>query len=151
MTIMPETSVKILPMIIIASVSNCERCRKNHVDMLFTRFANPSEQWTHWGLCPELHEPIFIKRGKEKIKVFRINEYEWWAGESLETILPIYLQETGVSKEEAFVEPYELDDHSMDSLIYHDDDGQTRTFREQLEKVLKDGVPCPFAFAFTEG
>ena len=86
-----------------------------------------------------------------KIKVYCLNEYEWWAGRSWKEVKKDYLELTGAPKEEAFEQPYILPDKMMDELIFNDDNGIKRTFRKQLEKMIKEGWSFPCCFAVSEG
>lgn len=55
----------------ITTVENCARCGNTHNDVEFKRFAqNPvkhidgnllNTQITHWGMCPNLNEPILMR------------------------------------------------------------------------------------------
>ena len=75
------------------------------------------------------------------IKIFRINDYEWWAGNSLEEIRSAYEKITGEKPEENFEEPYELSEEQLDKYKYVDEDEpeKTRTFREELQKNILEG------------
>jgi hypothetical protein len=52
--------------IMIVDVSCCARCGKDHKDLEFKEFKGwlPEDatgiQWTHWGMCPDLNEPIML-------------------------------------------------------------------------------------------
>lgn len=47
-----------LPMTI--KVANCARCGKTH-EVEFNRFTQPIDDCTHWGMCPNLNEPILMR------------------------------------------------------------------------------------------
>ena len=87
------------------------------------------------------------------MKVYKLNDYDWWAGNTLEEVKKSYINETGVSKEEAFEEPYEVSEADMNKLKFytteHNDKGEeiTRTFREELDYIIKEGQKFPCAFA----
>lgn len=90
-------------------------------------------------------------------RIFYVNEYEWWIGDCTpKELLAAYLKETGVTREEALDDddpealPRELSDQELDRLIYVDEDGTSRTFREQLAIDGEDGMK-PDSFANTEG
>jgi len=92
-----------------------------------------------------------------KIKVFRLNDYEWWAGETLEEVKKNYTEITGVDGEEAFDEPIEvMSEKALKSTKYHTDtkdkDGKkiVITFAEELEKQIKSKQKFPCFFATTE-
>lgn len=42
-------------------VERCVRCGGNHDELTFVPFAKPSDQWTHWMMCPEVQEPITLR------------------------------------------------------------------------------------------
>lgn len=42
-------------------VSGCARCGLDHAAVRFKKFARPAGEWTHWGLCPGLGEPVLNK------------------------------------------------------------------------------------------
>jgi len=86
---------------------------------------------------------------RKKIKVFRLNEYEWWAGKDLKSVKKHYLEVTGVPPEEAFDDPYELSDADMEEFKFHCDDYEC-SFKSQLTRMKRRGVKFPSAFAFTE-
>lgn len=83
------------------------------------------------------------------IRVFQLNELEWWAGESLESVLKYY-KEHVCDDEETIEDPYELSDDALDTLIFNDDDGSKRTFREELNNCIKEKQEFPCFFATTE-
>ena len=85
------------------------------------------------------------------MKIFAITDCEWWAGETLEESVADYSKQTGISPEDSsFGEPYELTDEEMDSMVFTDDDGQKRSFRDQLLAMEASGVKFPTFFAMTE-
>jgi hypothetical protein len=47
--------------VINAGIEVCSRCRSQHPDLHFRKVAISSEGWTHWTLCPKLHEPILLQ------------------------------------------------------------------------------------------
>ena len=90
------------------------------------------------------------------MKLYRINEYDWWGGPDLETTLAAYVDGTGQTASEVTdpdEPPREVTEEEMDRLTVRDEDGddETRTFREQWEICVGDGSDeRPFAFATTE-
>lgn len=83
------------------------------------------------------------------MKVFMLNEYEWWAAETLEEAISACIEQEGISRNEAYDESYarELSDEAMESTKFYDDDGNVFTFKERLEAMIEAGCsfPCPFA------
>lgn len=98
-----------------------------------------------------------------EIKVFRVTDYEWWAGESLEAVRPAFEQEHGVSAEdpdEGFDGAYELSPEQLATHTMHEwdedfeDDHQPEagmpTFQECLDLMVRNGRKFPCFFAGTE-
>lgn len=88
-----------------------------------------------------------------KPKVFQINDCDWWAGYDLESTKAAYVKETGVPPEDAFDNPRELTDEEMDALLCVDDDRPNKeplTFRQELDRMIKEGFKFPWFFASTE-
>lgn len=92
--------------------------------------------------------------GEQDLKVFRLNEFDWWAGYDLESVNAAYLKECGYedSPDEALENPHELSDADLDrfTFIYVDreeGDPEQSTFRERLKVLaaLNAEVPCFFA------
>jgi hypothetical protein len=86
------------------------------------------------------------------MKVFAMNDCEWWAAETLEEAKADYLKETGMKEaDEPFDDPHELDAEAMDRLRFFDEDEKAkRSFREQLERMVSSGAEFPCLFATTE-
>lgn len=40
-------------------VRSCQRCEQDH-EMEFRLLSNPADEFTHWGLCPTLAEPVLL-------------------------------------------------------------------------------------------
>lgn len=97
-----------------------------------------------------------------EIKVFQLNEFDWWAGENLESVKADYVSENGLGDDESdrpFVDPHELSDADMDRLHFVDGDepinedgtrGGKKTFREELALMVMRGDSFPCFFASTE-
>jgi hypothetical protein len=92
-----------------------------------------------------------------EIRVFQLNDYEWWAGADLESVKTA--RQTGCGEEDdIFDEPHELSDAAMDRLLftYYEDDYEreenkrTRTFRQELDRAIAEGQTFPCEFAGTE-
>lgn len=86
-----------------------------------------------------------------EIRLFAINYADTWAGYDLESCIVAAMSETGLSMIE-LVDDYarELTNEEMDSLFFVDDDGERRTFREQLELFFRQSDSVPFFFASSE-
>lgn len=86
------------------------------------------------------------------MKIFAMNECDWMAGGDLESCVQRFLADYAgdLSREEALDGEHELSESDMDRLKFGDEDGQKRTFREQLELMVEQGVVFPEFFASTE-
>lgn len=119
---------------------------------------------------------LWLEERMKKIKIWKMNECDWYASEDLEgakramleTIGPPAEDQTEAEFFEEYLEdPYELDDAALDTLKfceeeYDDEDdldergepkrkgGEKRTFREQLAKMIAAGDKFPCYFASTE-
>lgn len=89
-----------------------------------------------------------------EIKIFRVNDYEWWAGESLESIRAAYKERTGIDpdSDEGFDHPREIGELGMSKLVFFDDGPElaNQTFREYLDHLIACGQEFPCFFAGTE-
>lgn len=83
------------------------------------------------------------------VKIFQVNDYEYWAGETLEETTKACLEEWGM-EEEALDEPHEITDEEMDTLTVTDDEGPERRtipFRQALNELVAGGQEFPCLFA----
>jgi hypothetical protein len=100
---------------------------------------------------------------RRSIRIFAVNDYEWWAGESETAVIAEMCKQLDCAdKSELLREEYIFDDGivglsegRIQQLIYHDDDdvnGEVvkRTFREQLDRMILAGQAFPCLFATTE-
>ena len=83
-----------------------------------------------------------------RIRVYRMDDIEWWAGESLEACIAEGRRLCG---EECYPddshEQHELSDDEMAHLKFVDEDGSTRTFAEELARRIAAGESFPQPFA----
>ena len=83
-----------------------------------------------------------------KVKLFRLNPFDWWAGYDLESVKSAYLRETGAAKE-AFYEEEELPRDAMKTLRVYPNPyaKESSTFQEELARMVARGqkFPCHFA------
>lgn len=89
------------------------------------------------------------------IKVFKVNDYEWWAGASLDDIRPAYKEHTGIDpdSDEGFDNPYELSDEQLQKKTIHFDEGEQPdqcSFKEHLNELIAKDQTFPCYFAGTE-
>jgi len=95
---------------------------------------------------------------KNKLKVFALNDYEWWVGYDLESVKKAYLKETQISEDEAFENPRELTKKEMTSkfirIVEEEELNYAKagkyTFAEFLELMSKNENKFPCMFACTE-
>ncbi len=88
------------------------------------------------------------------IKIYKLNDCDWFAAETLEEAIQCARGEFGYT-DDSFDEAYELDDDELDRLQYRftDDDDKpigTMSFRAALAKRIAEGEQFPFIFASTE-
>lgn len=85
------------------------------------------------------------------VKIFRLNDCEWYAGESLEEVTQCAQGFHPDCDEEDFLDdPAEVDAADLARLRYRDEDGSVRSFAAQLEKMIATGETFPCVFATTE-
>ena len=93
---------------------------------------------------------------EDKVKVFAMNDRDWMAGESLESVTELYLKEYagGLPKDEALEDPCEVTEHQMARFRFHDDDAEFaddyQTFQQRLNFMVRRGDKFPCFFASTE-
>lgn len=83
------------------------------------------------------------------MKVFKINECDWYMAETLEAAIQQAMEDTGLPRDEAVDNPREEPPNRMQKLIYTDDDGTRRTFQEELARRVAAGAKAEM-FASTE-
>lgn len=83
------------------------------------------------------------------MKIFKMNDCDWWVAETLEEAKDSYKLETG---EESDLDARELSDAEMDRLtITNEEDDVKLTFREELTRRIADGtISSPSLFGSTE-
>lgn len=52
---------KIVSNAVWTDVKSCARCGGDHDNLVFIKFTNPIDEWTHFALCPYNEEPILMK------------------------------------------------------------------------------------------
>lgn len=85
------------------------------------------------------------------MKVFAMNECDWWIGESLEACISDYTHEVG--DPDCIDDPQELNEKTLESLTFFtEENGQQirRTFKEQLAIEIAAGGEFPRLFASSE-
>lgn len=90
------------------------------------------------------------------IRIYRLDDTDWWAGESLQACIAEARSQCGAGSYcDAEDEGQEVSDAEMQQLIYVDEsDGAQppveRTFAEQLAREVADGGGFPRLFASTD-
>lgn len=84
------------------------------------------------------------------IRVYRMDDIEWWAGESLAACVAEGRRQWGDECYPDDGEQYELSDEQMQRLKFLDEDGNTRTFAEELSRRVAAGETFPQPFAATD-
>jgi hypothetical protein len=88
------------------------------------------------------------------MKVFRVNDCEWYMAETLEQAVDLCAKDCELPADEAAHDPCEVSDADMQRLIFTDDmanprGSDRRTFAEELARRVAAGAG-PGAFATTE-
>ena len=88
------------------------------------------------------------------MKVFKLNDLDWWAGDDLESVKAAYMAETGMDAAEAFDDPRECTEQEMrENEFYQGEPGAPETtvsFAQQLENMIGQKVVTPCVFAVSE-
>jgi hypothetical protein len=93
------------------------------------------------------------------IKVFQINECDWYAGDCTKgEILAAYMEDTGCSLDEATGMdddyPIELTEEQLVNMLFRDEISngvfEVSTFKEHLTSLIEKGTEFPCFFASTE-
>ena len=91
---------------------------------------------------------------EKKVKVFQLNDCDWWAGYDLKSVMADYSKETGVPPDEAFEDPHELTDEEMEACTHYGNadrpEDPPRSFRQELNMMIEAGAGFPAFFASTE-
>jgi hypothetical protein len=85
----------------------------------------------------------------DNVKIVQINDCDWWIGESLEACVQDYRENVDDAPEYTG-DARELTDAELDKVMFNDEDGSKRTFREQLAVDVAEGGKFPRLFASTE-
>lgn len=95
--------------------------------------------------------PAAIANALPPIKVFRLNDFEWWAGPSLAACIADWKKWTGLDEEE-LDDPRELTAEEMARVKFvdPDDDYRERSFESELAERIAAGLEFPQPFATTE-
>lgn len=83
------------------------------------------------------------------MKVYRINDCEWYTANSLEEAITLAMEETGMPRDEVTDRPREVTDEEMNRLKFVNRDGSKWTFAFELQNRIGAGMKPGF-FATTE-
>jgi hypothetical protein len=86
------------------------------------------------------------------MKVFSMNDCDWMVGETLEACKAEYIKNYGGDAwgDDQFADARELTPADMQHYKFTDEDGEVRTFQQQLDKMIAEGDEFPQFFASTE-
>lgn len=84
------------------------------------------------------------------IRIFQMDDIEWWAGESLSACVEAGRAMCGAECYPDVGEQGELSDDQMQRFKFVDEDGGERTFAEELQRRIAAGESFPQPFAATD-
>lgn len=96
---------------------------------------------------------------RQPVRVYQVNEYEWYAATSREQAIAELVSCVGEEEAERQMEgvfPVELTDQQMQETVFLDSDGifgesgKQYSFAEALQHYLTTGWIAPFGFAMQE-
>ena len=114
----------------------------------FVNLAIPAD-----GPTKDWHHKIIEILEDTEIKVFQMNDYDWWAARTEEEAKESYLKETGMDPSEAYPEEcfHQLTTKEMARLKYHWDEGrEIISFHDALCRMKEQRQKFPCMFASTE-
>lgn len=85
------------------------------------------------------------------IRVYRLDDYDWWAGESLAACLKEARAQCGDDcyPDDPSIQ-HELSDQTMQIMRFTDEDGEKRSFADELNRRIAACEEFPQMFASTE-
>ncbi len=88
----------------------------------------------------------------DKIKIFKMNCSEWYAGKNLRDCIRALVSDTGITIRDALdSRPREISETEMHKLqFYIEDHDLVMSFSEQLKSMVERGSKFPCVFASTE-
>lgn len=84
------------------------------------------------------------------IRVFKLDDCEWWAGESLVSCLIAAREQAGVECYDDPDEQCEVLQETLEHIKFVDEDGSVRTMAEELRLQIEAGTTFPCILAATE-
>lgn len=96
----------------------------------------------------------YTKEKRVAIKIFQLNDSDWFAAETLEQAIDCAKREFDYSDEQ-IEDPFELDEADLDRLLFTQTDEQDRkiatvSFRAELQRRIDAGDEFPYMFATSE-
>jgi hypothetical protein len=91
-----------------------------------------------------------------EIKVFQVTDTDWVAALNPEEARKYIIEQCGYdsdeAKEDVYEKPIELTPEEMGTMLHHGEDGvvEAKTFQQELETDIADGIAFPVLFATTE-
>ena len=87
---------------------------------------------------------------KPILRVWMVNDYEFWAGSNLDELRRVYLETTGVEDGvDVFYDSYPYEVGPLNHLTINMGDGRKLTFQERLEELMAEEAVFPLPFAVT--
>lgn len=83
------------------------------------------------------------------MKVFRINDYDWYMAGSLDEAINLAVADCGMPRDEVVDRPCEVSDEAMKELMFFKRDWSKWSFAEELQHQIQAGAK-PGMFASTE-
>lgn len=84
------------------------------------------------------------------MKVFKLNDCDWYLANSLEEAIEVAMKDTGLPRDEVVDDPYELDEEQMNTVMFDNQDGSKWPFAVELQNMIEAGIARPGMFASTE-
>lgn len=89
---------------------------------------------------------------RNRIRIYRVNEYEWYAGATLAACIDEAVRVTGGRREEVYDgdSTGPLSKKQMKEHIFTEESGEKKTFEQKLEEMIQAGHEFPSIFAVSE-
>ena len=93
-----------------------------------------------------------------EIKIFKMDDYTFYAGETAEDCIKAYIEDTGMDKDELISDespPYELTDEDLEiyTILIEDENQdikESQSFKARLINMIEEGEEFPCYFAGSE-
>ena len=97
----------------------------------------------------DFREAEKIQKSMETIKIFMVDEYDWYAAETEEDAIKKAMEELELEKDD-FDRNTEVSEEKMNNLIFLEEDEPRKTFRKKLNEMIVAGEKFPCFFATSE-